>query len=190
MNLKKSITEKIILALVVALIAYLCSLIPGFYPTVWKGVVSSWKYLLGDASVPRWFLGLLLVVFSLYSLGIVLRIHGRLFKGPENYRHDVILHLPWRWEYYGSSITNLWCYCPECDTALVYRDSRDWSESGQGRMIVELTCEHCRRRVATYEGNCDYLVNSVKRQIAHNVRKGDWQKRIATTKNSSSSSPS
>jgi hypothetical protein len=179
MSLKKSITENIIRTLVVALVLYLCSLIPGFYPAVWKVVVAGWKYVLGDASVPRWFLGLLLVVFSLYSLGVVLRLYGRLFRGPENYRRDVILQLPWRWEYYGSSITNLWCYCPICDTALVYRDTRDWSEQGQGRKIVELTCEHCKKRVAIFEGNCDYLIDCAKRQIAHNVRTGDWQKRVA-----------
>lgn len=179
MSLKKAVTEKVAAGLILSAILYGCSFIPGFYPEIWRITKNSWIHLTDSTSVPHWLLGILILL----SCALIIRVLSRLFRrlaGPSlhEYREDTILGLPWRWDYGLRGLTNLWCFCPVCDTALVYHEEQDFSEYGNGRKVVRLACDHCDTRIKTFEGDKNYLLERVSRQIDRTQRNGDWRKRI------------
>lgn len=179
MSLFKGVKQDVIAGLILAGLLYLCSLIPGFYPAIWNFLKATSIYLVGSATLPRWALFLLILLSAIF----VLRGSSRLFRGSASpsmfdYREDTILGLTWRWDYGPHGPTNVWCYCPTCDTSLVYSEDRDWTEYGQGRNLVILRCETCGNRVKDFEGDRDYLISRVLRQIDRIQRSGEWKKRI------------
>ena len=179
MSLKKAVIEKVVAGLILSGILYACSFIPGFYPAIWQFTKDAWAYTFASTSVPRWLLWLLVVLSATLVLRVAVGIFSRA-SGPSlfDYREDTILGLLWRWDYGSHGPQNLWCYCPTCDTSLVYSEARDYSEYGGGRNVIHLTCEHCGNRIKEFEGNRDYLLSRVLRQIDRTQRNGDWKKRI------------
>ena len=76
---------------------------------------------------------------------------------------------------YGGIPTNIWCFCPTCDTRLVY---------GENRLsrTVSFTCELCQRRLYETAGDKDYAVAQTFRQIERKLRKGEWLQEIKPKK--------
>jgi hypothetical protein len=70
----------------------------------------------------------------------------------------------WRWNYnYHGQPANLRAYCPTCDTQLVYTEDRFPDR-------VWFTCEHCNCRYYEENGDKDYALAKVYRQIDRNLR--------------------
>jgi len=182
MSLKKAITEKVIAGLILTIILYGCSFVHGFYPAIWNLTKTLWSYVTASASVPRWLLGILILAFSIQVLRVLIRVFRKKAEPSVlDYCEDIILDLTWRWQNYGpDDLTSLWCFCPACDTALIYNEEKDYSEYGRGRTVVHFSCDHCGKRVKTFDSDKNYLLQRVTRQIDRSRRNGDWRKRIRT----------
>jgi len=183
MSLGKGIKQDVIAGLILAGLLYLCSFIPGFYPAIWKFVKAVASYISGSTWLPRWILFILILLSGI----LVLRAAYRFIRGASgpsvfDYREDTILGLTWRWDYGPNGPTNVWCYCPACDTSLVYTEDRDWTEYGQGRNVIRLTCETCGHRIKDFEGDHNHLIGRVLRQIDRIQRNNEWKKRIPNAK--------
>jgi hypothetical protein len=150
-----------------------------FITTTWKLITASWHYLLSSVPVPRWLLGLLILL----SLVTLLRAMLLLFKSEgvdeptwQSYTQDEFFGIVWRWdnEFLPSSIRP---YCPRCDTLLVY-----FGYSGSNFTSSTLfSCETCRSEIANLEGNYDYIVAKVGRQIDRKMRNGEWKDVVVRT---------
>lgn len=183
MSLKKAVTEQVVAGLILAGVLYACSFIPGFYSVIWKFLTSAWRYTTASTTIPRWLLWCLILFAVTVTVRLSFRVLSRAAEPTVfDYRQDTILGLPWRWDYGSNGPRNLWCFCPACDTALLYSEEEGWSEYGRGRKVINLKCEHCGNRVQTSEGDRNYLIDRVMRQIDRVQRSGDWKKRIPDAK--------
>ena len=113
-------------------------------------------------------------------IGIVTLYNG--FK-PEikeefsEYKEDMIKNAKWRWEWQNSKISNLWCFCPQCDATLVYNDNactNFYSDKNNTLFI----CENCNNKTVSDidGGNKSYALRFVKREIERRIRTGEYTK--------------
>ena len=94
----------------------------------------------------------------------VWRSYGR---GRGAYRSDRFLGMTWRWRYRRGRPVNIWCYCPDDDSELVYSYS-------QLERQVTFECETCGRRFGQFSGDHNYVRGLVRRQIQRKLRTGEW----------------
>lgn len=138
-----------------------------------------------------WFLGLftadyrtpgwLLLILVLLGLITCVRGVGFLWQGAvgdlrelQAYTMDNLYGAKWRWQWRGEDIQNLWCFCPSCDSELVYDDSscRDVLRISEPR--TNFICEHCGHvHIASIKGgNKAYALSAVQREIRRKIRTG------------------
>ena len=97
-------------------------------------------------------------------------------RGPsrDDYTEDEFDGLVWRWHYgFGGSIESPWCFCPVCDSVLVYSEEGG-SMYEERRPAVHFTCEVCRVRRGTLDGDRAYIVARIRRLIDRKLRVGEW----------------
>lgn len=130
-----------------------------------------------DYAAPGWLLALLgfLALLTILRWGAALRHRAPEDNAPhEAYTTDYLYGAKWRWKWQGHDVQNLWCFCPSCDSELVYDDSscRDVLRMSEPR--TEFICEHCGHNlVASIKGgNKSYALSAVQREIRRKLRTG------------------
>lgn len=168
------IRNGIIIAVTSAAILYVAKFIPGLYRWVFDFFAGIVRLLGESMSAPRWVL-LLLCLFCLPTL--IFLLQPLLRRGPRqpsitDYQTDRFFDVVWRWHYsYYGQPQNLWCFCPVCDTQLVYTEDRCPDR-------VRFTCEHCHRPIHETNGDKEYALAQVYRQIDRKLRSGEWKNAI------------
>jgi len=123
------------------------------------------SYLTGSYLVPGWVLVLisLLALVTLVTLAVEL-LRSKAIAPHAGYVEDNFYGATWRWTWSNSDIEGLWCFCPRCDSELVYNDM-DYARTN-------FLCEHCNNKVVSSVGGGDrgYALDSVKRQIRRKIR--------------------
>jgi hypothetical protein len=163
------------------LVAVLAELWPQSKATLvwlWEHVKLIFRLFTADYSTPGWLLAVLGVVTFLASI----RVLAALVRGETDsipaylaYTTDCLYGAKWRWAWNRQGIANLWCFCPSCDSELVYDDSscRDILKRSEPR--TDFYCEHCdHTRVATVSGGArSYALSAVEREIRRKLRTGE-----------------
>ncbi len=165
------IRNSVIASVLTAGILYGLSWIPHLYAWCWARICELWRFLGTTADVPVW-----LIIFLVAGLiptvrkfvGFVLRTRKPSFR---DYREGNFIGAKWRWDYCGNEPVNLWCYCPRCDTRLVY--SPEYHLYSASR--THFNCEACNSEVFCETGDKDYAIAKVSRLIERNIRIGEWQ---------------
>lgn len=169
-NKHSSITSQVIAGVVVAAIVGAVSFIPGVFKWLVEVASSIWSHIFGTSELPNWSL-YLMALMSIHTLVYwIARITKP--KGPRvtEYNQDTFLGVTWRWSYISGRPSNAWAFCPQCDTVLVYTESSRFDPHQQ----TVLTCETCNRDVLHHDGDKDYLVDKIHRQIDRKIRSGEW----------------
>ncbi len=106
----------------------------------------------------------------------MLELFGLRRKTPswKDYKEDRFYGMLWRWSYWGREVIDLWCFCPVCDTVLVYGEDRHVG-------TTTFSCETCNRLTGQEAGDKDYVFAKVKRQIDRKIRTGEWSKALEST---------
>jgi hypothetical protein len=147
---------------------------------VWNLIAATWHYLLASVAVPRCILGLLILM----SLVTVVRVIRPLFKSQGvaeptwlSYSQDNFFGMVWRWDSTSRNpLDTLRPFCPSCDTRLVY--SMD-VRSHDFTTLTGFICETCQKEIAKLEGDRDYVLAKVGRQIERKIRNGEWKQAIS-----------
>ena len=171
-EVKHPVRNGIIIGVSVMAIGYGATLIPGFWHWVAGTIASFWVYTWGTVTVGRW----LLFLLSVGCVPVVIALFRWLarFRGPsyKDYREDKFFGVVWRWHYSFGEPAGLWCYCPHCDTALVYTDAYQPNR-------VWFTCELCgQRQHEVTGGDKDYALSRIYRQIDRKLRNKEWLKLV------------
>jgi hypothetical protein len=141
-----------------------------------------WQWLVSTYETPAW----LLLVLTLFSAAFVIpRTVGLLRRSREpthrdSYATDRLFGAVWRWRYVYDNVANLWCFCPACDNELVYSEGRN--DGMQPRAFsppdwTSFTCDRCNVERCKLEGNKDFAVEKVEREIRRKIRTGEWNSR-------------
>ena len=206
-KLPNSVKNGIIVTVVGGLILYVILHFRGFLVEamswIWAGVTWVWIALISNYSIPGWAF-LIIGLFALVGLLLLCVIFWFQVK-PENepayrnYTQDMLYGAKWRWSWNGGEFSNLWCFCPNCDAQLIYRE---------GYGSTDFICERCPsdepnrqvvppfissrawerrpsdgadrhygsqgRVIATIEGGDRfYAVDAAKREILRRIRTGE-----------------
>lgn len=165
-----SVSSQVAAGLIVAAIIGALSFIPGVFKWVADASTALWSHLIATSGFPNWglyLLALMSIQTLVYWIHLVIKP-----KGPNvaAYNHDTFLGLKWRWSYISGLPSGAWAFCPQCDTMLVYSENSRFDPNHQ----TALTCETCNRVMLQHEGDKDYLVQKIHRQIDRKVRNGEW----------------
>ena len=144
----------------------------------WPGII--WNALFASYEVAGW----VIVIGALCTLMVLVTVVVDALQRARppsyhSYIEDFIDGVKWRWRWDSDGIEDLRGFCPACDANLVYR-----VRGGDPRFspnFTELTCERCAPRnrqdnlcvVAKLRGDTDYVLDSVKREIARRIRTGE-----------------
>ena len=168
-----SVKSQVVAGLVVAAVIAAVSFVPGAVKWVAEVAAAFWSHLLGTSGFPNWSL-YLLALMSIHTL-VYWAARATKPKGPNvaSYNHDTFLGLKWRWSYIAGQPANAWAFCPHCDTMLVYSEVGRFFDPDRKTV---LTCETCGRDMLQHEGDRDYLVQKIHRQIDRKIRSGEWER--------------
>lgn len=173
-----SVIAGVILLSVPALREYTVS----FLSWVWSGLVWCWGFLITSYALPGW--GWLII--SMFAIVGVVNIYLALKGEPEepefkSYTEDFFYGAKWRWNWTGTQVSNVWCFCPSCDATLIYDDSSCrsfYSDTNE----TDFICENCNRKVTSINGgNKGFAIGAVKREIDRRVRTDEYKNHIQGT---------
>lgn len=133
-----------------------------------------WHFIKVSHPTPGWVL-LLLSTFCIVGLTFIPRLlkltNRRLSTKAQVYG------LTWRWKWNGNQISDLWCYCPQCDSQLVAPYEKQYMGIIVGEVYNDnrLVCEHCADDGTLVKGDPRFrnpdpaltIVNGMGRVIAN-----------------------
>lgn len=169
----------VILAAILSLLGWLPKLLR-WLAALALGVL---RHFAGSVQIPIW----LLYVLAGGCLVLVVRVILSLLSsgGPtwRDYTQDtfpVLGDMVWRWDYVHGKPFDVWCYCPNDDTKLVYstRQGNRYSLH-RNELITRVTCETCGKTYPPVLGDVPYIVNAARRQIDRKLRTGEWKEVMA-----------
>jgi hypothetical protein len=128
------------------------------------------KNLLATYSIPNWQLYLLLLCVVYAAVSVLLLLARPRQPKVTSYRQDTFLDIIWRWSYQRKMVVDLWCFCPDCNTELVYTYTGSRSDQE-----TELFCERCDITKLRHDGDKTYLLNRVIRLIERKIRTEEWK---------------
>jgi hypothetical protein len=145
--------------------------ITGFISIVWhackSAVIWSVHLLLLSIPVPLW----LIIIILPIIISTLIKIYAAFmkkkveFSTSRDYNQDDINGVRWRWRYTANGdIINLYCLCPYDSTQLVY--SYDYRQ-------LYFRCETCGEKFGPFEGDHDFVLGMIERQIHRKLRSGE-----------------
>lgn len=140
-----------------------------------------WKPLIATYSVSGFFLILLsLSTFFMIVLFCLKLIHRTKEPRFKSYTKDFMRGALWKWNWVGSRISNVWCYCPYCDATLIYDDSSCYSHSYMAANKTDFIYENCSNRVITSieGGNKEYVLGLITREVDRRIRTEEYTSSI------------
>ena len=175
--IRTGIISTVVGALVLAGLAELWS--PAKLALVWMWTQVKWFFglFIADYSTPGWVIAILCLVTLINGIRLVSNITRRTTSSdPEHNKYitDFFHGAKWRWSWLGQNISHLWCFCPSCDSELVYDDSSCDDIFQMDNPRTDFICEHCNRtRVASVPGGRkNYALSSIEREIRRKIRTG------------------
>lgn len=179
-----SITSRVVAGVLLAAVLWGATFIPGLFAwlSIKAGLLST--HLGYPSELPNWGV-YLLVITSVPSLMLLINAIKK-DKGQSitEYTQDHFWGLNWRWSYIGDQPHDPWAFCNTCDTCLVYLESGVYKQKA-----ISLHCETCESKLLEQDGDKQYLIDKVHRQIDRKIRTGEWINVIAKFKHNQSLNP-
>lgn len=135
--------------------------------------IQAFASLFGESySTPGWALFILGILALITVVRGIIGLSVNATPPYTTYVEDGLFGARWRWSWSGESISNLWCFCPTCDSELVYDDSSARHFHAYEEPKTLFICEHCNRNVKgrVNGGDKDYALSAVRRKIRRRIR--------------------
>jgi hypothetical protein len=168
--IRNGIIIAVISGLLLTLLLYIFPLILKF---IWSQITAFWKFLGSPVTLYGFAFIVLVILSMLWLVGFIgnvvswLKPKGLSF---EDYREDVVFDVRWKWKY---PLRGFWRgeiqgFCVTCGTRLVVK--KDYFDEG-----ATLYCETCYKDALPLEGDLDYTLGKVARQIERRIENGEWK---------------
>ena len=177
-----AVASAIILAILAWIFDGVFEVIKAIFNWVASSLIYAWSYLQTPVTI-TWGALWLLSIFSFIALWKMLRpFISSLIKRDTNpkpykpnlddYREDVVFNVKWEWSYiYGTLPNEPAGFCSNCSTRLVYT-IEGYPEK------TSFICQKCGRTVASLDGNLDYALGTVAREIERRIKTNEWQHKV------------
>ena len=133
--------------------------------------------LLTSYSLPIWLLLIISVLALVSIINFLLLLTSSKKAEYTKYLEDFIYDANWRWKWEKDEIIDIQCYCPKCDSILVYDESSCHTRYTEV-VKTDFICEKCDSQIVTSipGGNKKYAINAVKREIQRRIRTQEYKK--------------
>jgi len=162
-----------------------------FIPNVNEYIITSYSWIcnfilelneiqLGSHYYPAWIF-LVISIFIFISIVILYIIFRKsTVTDVTTYTEDFIYGATWKWKWEKNKITEIQCYCPNCNTILVYDDTSSNTRYTDVNK-TDFICESCKSQLITsiHGGNKNYAFNAVKREIERRIRIEEYKTSIS-----------
>lgn len=140
----------------------------------WQVVLEIWEHLTASVSVPWWSVylcGLILCIILWRGCRATIRSLAREAVDDSflSYREDIFFNMRWRWRWTQDGVTDIACYCPQCDLQLIPQDLH--GETG-------FSCERCGQDVYKVDGNMYQFELRIAREVQRKARTGEWKNAV------------
>jgi len=173
-TIRNGVIASLIAAALISILEPLRNYARSLLSWMWSALVWLYDALLASYALPGW-VWLIILFFAL--IGLLEVYHAvRPESGAEysEYTEDKMHGAIWRWRWVGNAVSNLWCYCPNCDATLVYINQSilDYRIAPK----ADFLCENCNSIITTIiSGDKDYALGVIEREIERRVRTGEYK---------------
>ncbi len=135
-----------------------------------------YENLLSSYTIPLWLLLFLSFLALIPIIKFFFNVKSNAKAEHLSYTEDIIYSAKWRWKWEKDNISNIQCYCPQCDAELVY-DDRSCHTKYTDVTKTDFICENCKSQIITsiHGGNKIYAFNAVKREIERRIRTEEYK---------------
>lgn len=176
--IRTGVISTVLGAVVVAILAEIWPPVKNVIVLCWRLVQSIFGLLAADYQAPGWILviccGIIIITIVRFALKIIRKTTASV-PAHLSYTTDYFRGAKWRWDWFGDNISQLWCFCPSCDSELVYDDSSCNDILRRSEPRTDFICEHCgHTRVASVPGGPKrYALSAIEREIRRKIRTGE-----------------
>ena len=190
----ENIAKKIVVGVVVLVIgtAITWYFLPWLRECVWipsvravcQFALAIWKSLTSGATVPQWFLWMLIALSIILVLrgGVLLwrklKPASQTHLQPDDFRELVYEKIKWIWIYgFDGLPINITPQCPICFYQLdLQHDARPDQSVVYGlRDVTRFWCDHCKQEKQQLDGNYETINRRVKKEIIRLLNTGEWE---------------
>jgi hypothetical protein len=138
------------------------------------------EILLSSFTIPVWLLSIISILAFITLIKFFLLITNNSTVEYKAYVKDFIYGTNWRWRWKKDEIVDLQCYCPICDSLLVYDESSCHTRYTDVSK-TDFICENCKSQIVTsiHGGNKKYAFSAVKREIERRIRTDEYKSNIS-----------
>ncbi len=177
-SVRNGIIATVIGGLILSAVPQLRGFVAEAMSWVWEGITWAWTSLISYYSMPGWAI-LIIGLFALVGLAwLYMALRPQNEPAYRNYTEDMLDGAKWRWSWTGNEISNLWCFCPDCDAQLVYSDNYEGTDFICERCLPDEAYRHYQsqsRVVATVKGgNRYYALGAAEREIRRRIRTNEY----------------
>jgi hypothetical protein len=177
-SIRNGIIASVVAGVILMVVPTLRNYAVSFFLWVWSGVLWCWNALAATYALPGWAWLATIALALVGCINIFLAIKGDA-REPEykRYIEDYLYNANWRWNWVGSQLSNLWCFCPRCDATLVYNDSSCHNYYAEVKK-TDFICENCNNNIVSSikGGDKDYALSAAEREIHRRIRTGEHKK--------------
>ena len=143
---------------------------------IWFGIIWTYEALLTSYTVPLWVLIIISVLALTTTIRFLINLQSNTKPEHLSYKEDFIYGANWRWKWTKNEVSNIQCYCPKCDSLLVYDDSSCHTRYTDVTK-TDFICQNCESQLVTsiHGGNKNYAINAVKREIERRIRTNEYK---------------
>jgi hypothetical protein len=126
--------------------------------------------------LPIWLLLVISILAFISVIKFLLLFTNNKKAEYTKYVKDSIYDATWRWNWKKDGIVDLQCYCPKCDSMLIYDESSCHTRYTDV-IKTDFICEKCDSQIITsiHGGNKKYAINTVKREIQRRIRTQEYK---------------
>ena len=137
-----------------------------------------YDFLLSYYPLPIWSLIIIFILLLILFIKIFINLKKASKLDYLTYKEDSIYKAKGTWNWEKNSITNIQCYCPTCDSVLVY-DDRSCHTKATELTKTDFICETCNSQIVStiHGGNKNYAINLVKREIERRIRTEEYKEK-------------
>lgn len=146
---------------------------------IYTGTIWIYDILLTSYTLPVWLLLIISILALVSIINFLLLFTNNKKAEYTKYVKDSIYDATWRWKWKKDDIVDIQCYCPKCDSILVYDESSCHTKYTEVTK-TDFICEKCNSQIVTsiHGGNKKYAINAVKREIQRRIRTQEYKTTI------------
>ena len=148
-----------------------------WWPIIGEYATSTFSMATARSSAPNWvvgFVGLMAIPTLLFVITAGWQIVNPTPADQpswRDYRSDEFYGIRWQWQYFGTSMSEMLTFCPQCDFQVYPEHASAYASIER----ISFRCESCPCELGTFDESFGSLEDKAKRFAQQKIRTGKWR---------------